>query len=66
MANLTAQSNGYKANFEKFQKEVNRIMKTFSYHLVFEDETEIFRDSGDENFGYPFEKRKTVLEAEEI
>lgn len=66
MANLTAQRNTYQANFHTFKTEVNRIMSTFNYHLVLEDETEIFRESSDISFDYPFEKRKTVLEAEDI
>lgn len=37
------------------------MFEIYEYDLVIYDETEVFRDYFDDEFDYPYEKRKTVV-----
>lgn len=53
--------NYYKGFQLAFREYINQQLAEFSFELVIYDETEFFPSYDDENFNYPFSKRKNVL-----
>ena len=56
----------YKKNFDLYEEELDRIVKSFQYQLVVYDESELFRQHDDSLFSYPYEQRKSILGKEQI
>jgi len=51
----------YNLYCKKFLESQQRLLSMMQIELVAYDETEVFRDSSDPLFGYPFSERKQII-----
>jgi hypothetical protein len=51
----------YEGIYNDVIEEYKTLIEMFNFELVVYDETEFFRDSGDELFDYPYSNQKNML-----
>ena len=51
----------YKTIYDKVKEDYDYALKQFNFELIVYDETEYFRDAGEEGFDYPYSNQKNNL-----